>query len=75
VETIVASMNHAIISALACLCGSVVGAIAPILGNYLFQKSLPQQYLLNPRIVQCQTLYSDSSNAAVMLPLSLEVKW
>jgi hypothetical protein len=52
-------MNPAIISAMAALAGSSVGALAPVLSNFVMQKSLTQRDLLNRQIAQRETLYSD----------------
>jgi len=52
-------MNPAILSALAALDGSSVGALAPALSNYVFRRSLAQRELLNRQIAQRETLYSD----------------
>lgn len=53
------SMNPALISALAALTGSSIGALAPILSNYVLQRSVTQRDLLNRQIAQRETLYSD----------------
>ena len=52
-------MNPAIISALAALGGSSVGAIAPVLSNYVFQRSLARRELLNRQVTLRETLYSE----------------
>lgn len=57
-------MNPAIISALAALGGSSVGALAPVLSNFILQRSLTQRDLLNRQISQRETLYSDFINEA-----------
>lgn len=57
-------MNPAIISALAALGGSSVGALAPILSNFILQRSLTQRDLLNSQLSQRETLYSDFINEA-----------
>ena len=53
------SMNPVLISALAALTGSTIGALAPILSNYVLQRSVTQRDLLNSQIAQRETLYSD----------------
>lgn len=58
------SMNPAIISALAALGGSSVGALAPVLSNFILQRSVTQRDLLNRQISQRETLYSDFINEA-----------
>jgi predicted methyltransferase len=57
-------MNPAIISALAALGGSSVGALAPVLSNFVLQRSVTQRDLLNRQISQRETLYSDFINEA-----------
>ena len=57
-------MNPAIISALAALGGSSVGALAPVLSNFILQRSVTQRDLLNRQISQRETLYSDFINEA-----------
>ena len=57
-------MNPAIISALAALGGSSVGALAPVLSNFILQRSATQRDLLNRQISQRETLYSDFINEA-----------
>ncbi len=57
-------MNPAIISALAALAGSSVGALAPVLSNFVMQRSVTQRDLLNRQISQRETLYSDFINEA-----------
>jgi hypothetical protein len=52
-------VNQAIVSALAALGGSAVGALAPVLSNYIFQRSLTRNDLLNRQLAQRETLYSD----------------
>jgi hypothetical protein len=60
----ISSMNPAIISALAALGGSAVGALAPIWSNFILQRSVTQRDLLNKQISQRETLYSDFINEA-----------
>jgi len=57
-------MNPAIISALAALGGSSVGALAPVLSNFVLQRSVTRRDLLNRQISQRETLYSDFINEA-----------
>ena len=57
-------MNPAIVSALAALGGSSVGALAPVLSNFILQRSVTQRDLLNRQISQRETLYSDFINEA-----------
>ncbi len=57
-------MNPAIISALAALGGSSVGALAPVLSNFVLQRSMTQRDLLNSQISQREVLYSDFINEA-----------
>jgi hypothetical protein len=57
-------MNPAIISALAALGGSSVGALAPVLSNFILQRSVTQRDLLNRQISQREALYSDFINEA-----------
>jgi hypothetical protein len=57
-------MNPAVISALAALAGSSVGALAPVLSNFVMQRSLTQRDLLNRQIAQREVLYSDFINEA-----------
>jgi hypothetical protein len=52
-------MNPAIINILAALSGIVVGSIAPVLSNYVLQKSVTQRDLLNRQLAQREALYSD----------------
>ena len=52
-------MNPAVISALAALGGSAVGALAPVWSNYVFQKGLTERDLLNRQLAQREALYAD----------------
>ena len=52
-------MNTAIVSALAALGGSSVGALTPVLSNYVLQRSVTQRDLANREIEQRETLYAD----------------
>ncbi len=57
-------MNPAVLSALAALGGSAVGALAPVLSSFILQRSATQRDLLNRQISQRETLYSDFINEA-----------
>ena len=57
-------INPAIISALAALGGSSIGALAPVLSSFVLQRSVTQRDLLNSQIAQRETLYSDFINEA-----------
>jgi len=57
-------MNPAILSALAALGGSSVGALSPILSSYVLQRSQAQRDLLVRQVVERETLYSDFINEA-----------
>lgn len=57
-------MNTAIISALAALGGSSVGALAPVLSNFILERSVTRRELLSRQISQRETLYSDFINEA-----------
>jgi hypothetical protein len=61
---VISTVNPAIISALAALGGSAVGALAPVLSNFILQRSLTQRDLLNKQISQREALYSDFINEA-----------
>ena len=52
-------MNPAVISALAAVGGSSVGAMAPVLTAYIVQRGQIQRDVLNRHIAQRETLYSD----------------
>jgi len=57
--------NPAIISALSVLAGSSLGALTPVLSNYVLQRSATQRDLVTREFADRQTLYSDFiSNAA-----------
>jgi hypothetical protein len=57
-------INPAIVSALAALGGSSVGALAPVLSSFVLQRSVTQRDLLNRQIAQREALYSDFINEA-----------
>ena len=52
-------MNPAIINILAALSGTAVGSLAPVLSNYVLQRSVTQRDLLNRQLGQRENLYSD----------------
>jgi hypothetical protein len=52
-------MNPATINILAALSGAAVGSLAPVLSNYVIQRSLTQRDLLNGQLGQREVLYSD----------------
>jgi len=52
-------MDSALISVLAALGGSVIGASTPVLSNFVLQRSLTQREMTNREIVQREELYSE----------------
>lgn len=52
-------LNPAIVNIVAALSGTAVGSLAPVLSNYVLQKSITQRDLLNRQLGQRETLYSD----------------
>ncbi len=52
-------LNSASINILAALSGTAVGSLAPVISNYVLQKSITQRDLLNRQLGQRETLYSD----------------
>ena len=52
-------MNPAMINVLAALSGTAVGSLAPVLSNYVLQRSVTQRDLLNRQLGQREVLYSD----------------
>ena len=60
-------MNPAAISALAVLGGSSVGALAPVLSNYVLQRSVTRRDLINKEIADQQKLFSDFITEAARL--------
>ena len=52
-------LNPATINILAALSGTAVGSLAPVLSNYVLQKSITERDLLNRQLSQRETLYSD----------------
>jgi hypothetical protein len=55
----VVPMNPATINILAALGGTAVGSLAPVLSNYVLQRSVTQRDLLNRQLGQREVLYSD----------------
>jgi hypothetical protein len=53
------SMDNTLISVLAALGGSVIGASTPVLSNFVLQRSVTQRELTNREIVQREELYSE----------------
>lgn len=65
-------ITTAMTSALAALCGSTIGALAPIMNSYLGQKGQLQRDVLLRDLEQRQTLYSTFiTEAARVYPLSI----
>src|SRR5437870_3443321 len=60
-------INPSIVSALSVLAGSSVGALTPVLSNYVLQRSTAQRDFTNREIAGRQTLYSDFITEAVQL--------
>jgi hypothetical protein len=52
-------MNPVTINILAALSGTAVGSLAPVLSNYVLQRSVAQRDLLNRQLGQRESLYSD----------------
>jgi len=52
-------MNPATINILAVLSGTAVGSLAPVLSNYVLQRSATQRDRLNRQLGQREVLYSD----------------
>lgn len=52
-------MDPALTNIIAALSGTAVGSLAPILSNYVLQKSITQRDLLNRQLGQRESLYSD----------------
>jgi hypothetical protein len=53
------TINNAVLTALAALAGSTVGALGPVLSNYVLQRSQTQRDLMSKLIAQRENLYSD----------------
>ena len=52
-------LSAAVVNIIAALTGTAVGSLAPVLSNYILQKSITQRDLLNRQLGQRETLYSD----------------
>ena len=48
--------NSSVINIIAALSGTVVGSLAPVVSNYVLQKSITQRDLLNRQLSQRETL-------------------
>jgi hypothetical protein len=53
------SMDNTLISVLAVLGGSIIGATTPVLSNFVLQRSVAQRELSNREIAQREELYSE----------------
>src|SRR3984957_15005802 len=53
------SMDNTLVSVLAALGGSVIGASTPVLSNFVLQRSVAQRELTNREIAQREELYSE----------------
>ena len=60
-------MDPALTSALAALGGSFIGAMAPVLSNYVIQKSQTSRDLINHQLLQRETLYTEFIRDAARL--------
>lgn len=60
-------MNAAIVSALAAMGGSTVGALTPLMNSYLMQRSLLQREFFNHQLSQRESLYAEFISAAAKL--------
>jgi len=60
-------VDTAIISALAAVGGSSVGALTPVLSNYVIQRAVSQREIFNHQLEQRETLYSDFITSASKL--------
>jgi len=60
-------VDTAIISALAAVGGSSVGALTPVLSNYVTQRAVSRREMFNHQLAQRETLYSDFISAASKL--------
>ncbi len=63
----VATMDPALTGAMAALGGSFVGAMAPVLSNYVIQKGQTSRDLINHQILQRETLYTEFIREAARL--------
>jgi hypothetical protein len=52
-------MDNTLTSVLAVLSGSVIGALTPVLSNFVLQRSVAQRELTNREIAQREELYSE----------------
>ena len=52
-------MDHTLTGILAALGGSVIGASAPVLGNFVLERSVTQREMTNREIAKREELYSD----------------
>jgi len=52
-------MDNTLVSVLAALGGSVIGATTPVLSNFVLQRSVMQRELTNREIAQREELYSE----------------
>ena len=59
--------QNAIVSALAALAGSSVGALGPVFSNYLIQRISGEQDLLNRQMSQREALYAEFIKEAALL--------
>src|SRR5580693_4369377 len=57
-------MNSAVLSTLAALGGSSIGALGPIFSNYVLQRGQTQRDLLLRQVIDREALYSDFINEA-----------
>jgi len=53
------TMDNTLVSVLAALGGSIVGASTPVLSNFVLQRSLTQRELTNREIAQREELYAE----------------
>lgn len=60
-------MDTAVISALAAVGGSSVGALTPVLSNYVIQRAVSRREMFNHQLAQRESLYSDFITAASKL--------
>ncbi len=63
-------MNTAVISALAAIGGSAIGALAPVLSSVLVQRSAARRDLANRMVASREALYSDFIKEAAGLYVS-----
>jgi hypothetical protein len=53
------SMDSAMMSVLAALSGSIIGASTPVISNFVLQRSVAQREMTNREIAQREELYSE----------------